>query len=79
MNPDSQYQRLRFDVFGRIMVVDRREDEWLLFNVSPQGLLTRNTDVAIPAELIESELAGFLDDMYHESSSIEKPVVIKLD
>jgi hypothetical protein len=72
-------KRLRFDVFGTQMVIERRNEQWLLFNVSNHGLLTRITDVAIPAELTDSELITYLDDIFHEKATLENAAVKPLD
>ena len=79
MNPESEIQRLTFDVFGRIMTVVRSGGLWLLFSVSEHGMLSWITDVAIPAEITESEVLSFLDDSFHESVTIDNPVIRKLD
>ncbi|WP_438944494.1 DUF7661 family protein [Shewanella nanhaiensis] len=69
---------LKFDVFGKAMLVQRKEGAWLLFIDSGLGLRSRVFDVVIPAELTEKDLAGYLDDIFHEHSSEKHPHVIAL-
>ncbi len=65
---------LKFDVFGKSMLVQRKEGAWLLFIDSR----SRVFDVVIPTELTEQDLAGYLDDIFHEHSSEKHPHVIAL-
>jgi hypothetical protein len=69
---------IKFDVFGKRLSVQRKNDQWLVFADSGTGLLTRVHEIAIPADLSESELAGYLDDIFHENASDQYPVVVKL-
>lgn len=66
---------IKFDVFGKLMSVQRKDNEWLLFNISASGLRSRNYDVVIPPELKRDELAVYLDDIFHEQSSDNHPSV----
>ncbi|WP_299810211.1 hypothetical protein [uncultured Shewanella sp.] len=70
--------KIRFDVFGKLMSVERKGDEWLLFNVSSSGMRARIYEVVIPPELKQDELAVYLDDIFHEQSSDNHPSVITL-
>jgi len=72
-------KRLIFDVFGTMMRVEYRQEQWLLYRMTADGKSSRIWDVAIPAELTEPELASFLDDMFHEYASAENPLVRQLD
>ena len=70
---------IKFDVFGRKMSVQRKDGEWLLFRESNTGVRARVYEVAIPAELEETELAIWLADIYHEGVSERHPLVVRLD
>lgn len=70
---------LKFDVFGKSMSVNRQNGEWLLFIDSNTGLRTRVYDVVIPSELLESELARYLGDIFHESARDDKTDVTRLN
>ncbi len=69
--------RLRFNVFGEIMVAERFDSEWRLFILGNDGK-RRRCDVVIPAFIKESELAQYLDDIFHERATRERPSVILL-
>lgn len=69
MNPEPNRQRYYYDVFGVTMRVEHRESGWQLFHVSDEGKSSRVTDIVIPNELKEQELAVFLDDLYHEMAT----------
>ncbi|WP_025820040.1 DUF7661 family protein [Shewanella marina] len=70
---------IKFDVFGDLMLIDRQQGQWLLFKSSGTGLRVRIYDVVIPKHLNESELAQYLDDIFHERASAQYPQVIKLN
>ena len=70
--------RILFDVFGKRMSVQRKDHEWLLFRESNTGVKARIFEVAIPADLKETELATYLADIYHESANEKHPSVVRL-
>lgn len=73
-SPNCEHQA-KLDVFGRIMVVKREGDSWLLFNYSQAGFVTRNRELVIPTHLALEEIPTYLDDMFHEHASPKHPVV----
>ena len=72
-------QAIEFNVFGKQMMVERKDDEWLLFLESGSGFKSRVTEIVIPDGLEERELDQFLDDMYHEMASEEYPAVFRVE
>ena len=70
---------IKFNVFGKRMSVQRKEDEWLLYRESNTGVRARVFQVAIPADLKENELATYLADIYHENANEKPPSVTRLD
>ena len=56
----------RFDAFGRELIVERRDDAWVVFDRGSEGKRRRARDVVIPADIQATELAQFLDDLLHE-------------
>ncbi|KJY72530.1 hypothetical protein TW78_11395 [Vibrio coralliilyticus] len=70
--------RILFDVFGTKMSVERRNDEWILYQESETGMRVKIYDVYIPSELAENELLTFLDDMYHEHATATQTKVLRL-
>ncbi|MDO6620593.1 hypothetical protein [Shewanella sp. 6_MG-2023] len=74
---------IKFDVFGKSLSIkrqDRQSDQprWLLFRDSGTGLRSRIHEVIIPPELKETELAGYLDDIFHENATAKHSQVLKL-
>ena len=69
---------IRFDVFGKFMTIERRNDRWLLLSESGKGIKSPVAGVEIPSDLEEEELAQFLDDIFHEHASVETPAVIRI-
>ena len=56
-----------FDVYGRFQLeVARENGRWVAYRISP-GLRALDASVTIPGELEPDEIAGFLDDLFHES------------
>lgn len=70
---------IKFDVFGKKMSVSRDGNEWLLFLDSDMGKRIRVYDVVIPSDLKESDLAGYLSDMFHEHADEKNSSVIRLN
>ena len=70
---------IKFDVFGKRMSIQRKDDEWLLFQESNTGVRARVYEVAIPADLEETELATYLADIFHETATEKHSSVTRLD
>lgn len=60
---------LKFNVFGKKMSAQRKNEEWLLYLESDTSMRVRIYDVVIPSEFKESELASYLADIFHENAS----------
>lgn len=57
---------MKFDIYGRFQVEVRREDNtWVVYRTET-GKRTRLHDVVIPDDLELSEIAIYLDDIFHE-------------
>ncbi|WP_417347835.1 hypothetical protein [Ferrimonas sp.] len=66
---------VKVDLFGKPVVVMRVGEEWQLFRESDTGLLSRVHEVVFPPDMDESELCGYLDDIFHEFASERHPGV----
>ncbi|HGH3373627.1 TPA: hypothetical protein ACJIK4_003144 [Kluyvera cryocrescens] len=65
-----------YDVFGRHIGVQRDNERWLVFRVDlTEGKHSRLDGVVIPDFLTESEIPGWLDDIYHEAATANHPEV----
>jgi hypothetical protein len=69
----------RFDVFGRMMGVDRKDDRWQVYDLGPDGKRREARDIMIPASVPEEQLALYLAEIFHESASPRRPEVLELD
>ena len=67
-------QRLRFDVFGRQIVVEATPAGWAAFLPGNEGK-RRPANFPIPAHLDVQGIAQYLDDLFHESATAENPTV----
>ena len=57
---------MKFDVFGRFKLeVARERDQWVAYKLD-LGKRIKWPELAIPATLEPSEIATYLDDIYHE-------------
>ena len=68
---------LKFDVFGKIMVAELASDGWQLFVLGADGKRSRS-DIVVPDFIQEHELAQFLDDIFHEMATRERPSVFAI-
>jgi len=69
---------LRFDVFGRLIGVVRRDDRWEAFLLGSEGK-KRVLPSPIPADVPRDGLRRFLADLYHESARPDRPDVVELE
>ena len=67
-------QRLKFDVFGRDVIVESTPSGWKPYIAGSDGK-RRPADFPIPEHLSATEIAGYLDDLFHEYATADKPVV----
>lgn len=57
---------MKFDIYGRFQLeVLRENNEWAVYR-SGAGLRLPANEVVIPSGVKASELAAFLDDLFHE-------------
>ena len=70
---------LKFDVFGREVLIVERESGWKAFYPGAEGKRRPANDIVIPADLPESMLAEYLDDLCHEWASERNNTVKQQD
>ena len=68
---------MKFDVFWRIMFAEHTDEGWRLFVAGADGKLAR-ADIVIQDFVQEHELEQYLDDMFHEMATRERPRVTRL-
>lgn len=65
-----------FNVFGQKMSVRREDQQWVLYSEPDIGIGRKVYDVVIPSDLQETQLATYLDDIYHELATESQPSVV---
>ena len=68
---------MKFDVFGRVIEVVRENDEWVIYDLG-EGKKRMVKDFYIPSECEASEIAVYLDDLFHESATPERSKIITI-
>jgi len=71
-------ESLKFDVFGRNILVEKSADGWIAFYSGNEGKKRPATDIVIPPSLSESKIEQYLADLFHESASQQHPDVKRL-
>ncbi|HKE43012.1 MAG TPA: hypothetical protein VKB41_00595 [Steroidobacteraceae bacterium] len=69
---------LKFDVFGRKVLVERSGDRWEVFYVGSEGKRRRAEDIFIPDMVLEDELERYLADLCHEWATPGNPNVVRV-
>ncbi|KGS08413.1 DUF7661 family protein [Burkholderia sp. ABCPW 111] len=69
---------LRFDVFGKQILVERAQDRWVPFYPGSDGK-RRPAHFVIPDFLEAEELGQYLGDLFHESATPDNGDVRCLD
>lgn len=69
---------LRFDVFGRNVVVSRVDGAWKAYYGGSEGKRRLATDIVIPASVKETRLCQYLADLCHEWATSSHPDVRQL-
>jgi hypothetical protein len=67
-------ERLRFDVFGRRIDVQATSEGWSAYVLGNDGK-SRPANIAIPPGLNADGIAQYLDDLFHEAATPERPKV----
>ncbi|UCH40437.1 MAG: hypothetical protein JSU67_01660 [Gammaproteobacteria bacterium] len=70
---------LRFDVFGRKVLVVASSNGWVTFYVGTEGKRRSSPDIVIPPDLPESEISQYLDDLCHEWATDQHPHVKQIE
>ena len=68
----------RFDVFGRLVGVERVDGKWRAVFVGQDGKHRHARGVTIPPWIEAAGLTTFLADLFHESATPERPEVLYL-
>ncbi len=69
---------LRFNVFGRRVLVTQSKNGWAAFYLG-EGKRRPAVDIKFPPGILESEIEQWLDDICHEWATVQHPIVELLD
>ena len=71
---------LIYNVFGRYLGVLKVPDGWQVFRVDiTERKFSRLYEIIIPDEMTESEIPGWLGDIFHEAASERHPDVKRVE
>ena len=70
---------IKFDVYGRHVLISRTKDGWNIDFVSGEGKKRPAADIFIPDFISESEIEQYLADLCHEWATDEHPLVRRID
>ena len=70
---------LKFNVFGRDVLIVRKEGGWQAFYLGSEGKRRPATEITVPPDITESGMAQYLDDLCHEWATDRNNTVKKLD
>lgn len=79
MRDSGTMTALRFDVFGRQLLIVRTEPGWSTFYIGPEGKRRPASNLVVPASVAEAELERYLADLCHEWATEKHPDVRRLD
>ena len=68
----------RFNVFGKLVVVERHGGDWRAYYSGGNGT-RRLADFVIPADVEEDCLEQYLGDLFHENARPNHAEVTRLD
>lgn len=68
---------IRFNVFGRIVLIEKRQNEWFAYYPSADGK-RRPASFVIPSFIEDNELEQYLGEIFHEGASLNNPEVLRL-
>lgn len=75
----NRLKKLRFDVFGRQLLVSRTALGWTCWYLGPEGKKRPAPDLVIPANITDMEMILYLGDLCHEWATERHPDVKRLD
>jgi hypothetical protein len=70
---------MKLSVYGTPMCIERINDEWIAFHVTPEGKKWRATDLPIPSEMDRAGVITYIADLLHECATVKHPTVELLE
>lgn len=70
---------MKYDLYGRkTLEVIRQKNKWQAFYNEGLGIKRSARDVQIPDSILEGELIEYLEDIFHEWATPERPSITRL-
>ncbi len=70
---------LKFNVFGRQVLVTESNDGWTTYYLGAEGKRRPATDIVVPPDIPESDIEQYLGDLCHEWATEQHPNAKRLD
>ena len=70
---------MKFDVFGRAILVVETASGWATFYLGAEGKRRSATDIVVPPDILESDIEQYLSDLCHEWATDRNPNVKRID
>ena len=70
---------LKFDVFGREVLIVEKDGGWEAFYLGSEGKRRVAKDIVVPSDISESQMRQYLDDLCHEWSTDRNNSVKRVD
>lgn len=70
---------MKLDVFGKLVEINSRNGQWVVFYLGNEGKKRKAVDIHIPNYIPESEVVNFIADLCHEWATPNRPKVRVLD
>ena len=69
---------LTFDVFGTLVVVEKRSNRWQAYYPGTDGKRRPATEIVIPTDTSEADLEQYLADLCHEWATPVHQEVVRI-
>lgn len=67
-----------FNIFGRFLLqVESTPNGWQAYYLGNEGKKRAATDVQIPPEVTDAQLADYLSDLFHEYATVENAYILE--
>ena len=70
---------IKFDVFGRDVLIVESDDGWEAFYLGAEGKKRLAKDITVPSNISETEMTQYLDDLCHEWATDRNKSVKRVD
>ena len=67
--------QIRINAYGKPILIERNNEEWIAFYLSAEGKRRKARDIAIPPDLDQDGVVTYIADLLHESATDTHPDV----